>query len=227
MIKTILTDIEGTTSAISFVKDTLFPYAYERVEPFVKMFGADPIIRQIINEAKMAAGDVTMSDDAIIAQFREWIDEDRKVTPLKTLQGLIWAHGYKSGAYQAHMYPDATPNLKAWKDKGKKLAVYSSGSVKAQELFFTFSQDGNIADLFSAFFDTTTGHKQEPHSYKRIAKSLQTKPEEILFLSDVIAELDAAKQSGLQTCLVCRDEKIESEHDVVSSFDDIVIEADK
>ena len=225
MIKAILTDIEGTTSSISFVKDTLFPYAYERIDAFVQMFGQSSQVKQIVSEAKMAAGNPSMSDADIVTQLKQWITDDKKVTALKTLQGLIWAHGYKSGAFTAHMYPDTTISLQSWHNMGLPIYVYSSGSVNAQKLFFTYSDDGDVTPLLSGFFDTNTGPKNSPDSYKRIAADIGIEPEHVLFLSDIATELDAAKTAGMQTYWVVREQSTDkiSEHRMVSSLADITL----
>ena len=223
MIRAIVTDIEGTTSSIRFVKEVLFPYAHERIAAFVQMFGNDGAVRQVINEAKMAAGNPTMDDLEIIEQLKTWITEDKKVTPLKTLQGLIWAHGYKSKAYAAHMYPDAVVALKEWHAEGLPLYIYSSGSIKAQQLFFNYSEAGDLTPLLTGYFDTTTGPKQSADSYKRIALEIGLLPEEILFLSDIREELDAAKATGMHTYWLIREGSTDviSDHPIVTSFADI------
>uniref|UniRef100_UPI0025F63FA9 acireductone synthase n=1 Tax=uncultured Stenotrophomonas sp. TaxID=165438 RepID=UPI0025F63FA9 len=133
-----------------------------------------------------------------------WIDQDRKHTALKALQGLIWDEGYRRGDYTAHFYPEVAPVLKGWHAAGLPLYVYSSGSVPAQKLFFGFSDAGDLNSLFSGNFDTEVGGKREAPSYAHIAKAINIAPAEILFLSDVVEELDAAREAGLQTVLVDR-----------------------
>jgi enolase-phosphatase E1 len=232
-VKLILTDIEGTTSSISFVKDLLFPYAAEHLPAFVKANLNDEKVQTALQQtAELAAedGDVINAEDtdALIAKLLQWISEDRKATPLKALQGLIWKTGYENGDYQAHMYPDATEYLKKWHDSGLPLYVYSSGSVKAQELFFGYSQDGNLLPLFKGHFDTLVGGKRETQSYLNILAELQKthvglNAEDVLFLSDIKEELDAAKDAGMQTIWLVREDDIPAdvEHRAVKSFAEI------
>lgn len=232
-VKLILTDIEGTTSSISFVKDVLFPYAADHLPAFVKENINDEKVQTALQQtAELAAedGDVINAEDtdALIAKLLQWISEDRKATPLKALQGLIWKTGYENGDYQAHMYPDATEYLKKWHDSGLPLYVYSSGSVKAQELFFGYSQDGNLLPLFKGHFDTLVGGKRETQSYLNILAELQKthtdlNAADVLFLSDIKEELDAAKEAGMQTVWLIRDDDIpaDAEHKAVKSFAEI------
>ena len=199
----LLTDIEGTTSSISFVKEVLFPYARRELPRFVRYHGGDPVVRRWLDAVAVENGG--MCDDAMIAEVLQgWIDEDRKHTALKALQGMIWAHGYRKGAFVAPVYPDAAEALKRWRAAGHTLAVYSSGSVDAQKLFFRHSDAGDLTPLFSDYFDTETGSKRDAESYYRIADSMRRKPEDILFLSDVVDELDAARESSMRTLLIDR-----------------------
>ncbi|MEC9408905.1 MAG: acireductone synthase [Pseudomonadota bacterium] len=236
-VKLILTDIEGTTSSISFVKDVLFPYAAEHLPAFVKANLNDEKVQTALQQtAEIAAEDgdnlsakiSADNTDALIAKLLQWISEDRKATPLKALQGMIWKTGYENGDYQAHMYPDATEYLKKWHDSGLPLYVYSSGSVKAQELFFGYSQDGNLLPLFNGHFDTLMGGKRETQSYLNILAELQKthaglNAEDVLFLSDIKEELDAAKEAGMQTVWLVREDGIpaDAEHKAVKSFAEI------
>ena len=202
---TILTDIEGTTSSISFVKDVLFPYARRALPGFVREHGAEPEVRRWLDIVATEHG--AMCDDAMIVEtLQGWIDEDRKHTALKALQGLVWREGYLSGELEADMYPDAVAGLRRWHEAGHRLAVYSSGSVAAQKLLFAHTDAGDLAPLFDAFFDTEAGPKREAASYARIAAALSAAPGDIVFLSDVVAELDAARDAGLRTVLLDRRE---------------------
>jgi enolase-phosphatase E1 len=195
MIRAILTDIEGTTSAIAFVKETLFPFAEAALDGFLDAQGAAPDVAAILAE-------VPGPDPR--ATLRQWMREDAKVTPLKSLQGLIWRAGFEDGRLKGHLWPDVAACLRAWEAGGLTLAVYSSGSVGAQRLLFRHSRDGDLEPLFRGFFDTTTGGKREAASYAAIAAALSLPPAEILFLSDVAEELDAAAASGLATCQLVR-----------------------
>jgi enolase-phosphatase E1 len=203
MKTTILTDIEGTTSSISFVKDVLFPYARQALPAFVKQRGGEPEVRRWLDAAALEIGGV-VSDDCIVELLQQWIDEDRKHTALKALQGMIWRDGYAGGNFQAHIYPDAAQQLAEWHAIGLPLYVYSSGSVAAQKLFFAHTEAGDLSSRFNGHFDTEIGGKREPDSYRRIVAELGVPAASVLFLSDVVEELDAAREAGLRTVLVDR-----------------------
>ena len=204
-MRAILTDIEGTTSSISFVKDVLFPYARRALPDFVREHGREPEVRRWLDA--VAAEHGGMCDDRMIVEVLQgWIDQDRKHTALKALQGMIWQAGYGAGDYHAHFYADAAQKLREWQAAGHPLYVYSSGSVPAQKLFFGFSEQGDLTSLLSGYFDTEIGGKREAASYRRIAEAIGRAPGEIVFLSDVVEELDAAREAGLATVLVDRRE---------------------
>ena len=200
---TILTDIEGTTSSISFVKDVLFPYARRELPRFVRERGQQPEVRRWLDQVALENGGLCQ-DPMIVETLQGWIDEDRKHTALKALQGMIWEAGYASADFTAPVYPDAVAALRRWHADGHTLAVYSSGSVPAQKLLFAHTDAGDLTGLFSGWFDTTVGGKREAASYARIASDLGTPASEIVFLSDVVAELDAAREAGMRTVLVDR-----------------------
>ncbi|MFA0922503.1 acireductone synthase [Xanthomonas fragariae] len=199
----ILTDIEGTTSSISFVKDVLFPYARRAMPAYVREHGSHPQVRHWLNQVADEIGE-DVPDEILISTLQTWIDEDRKHTALKALQGLIWADGYKTADFTAHIYADAAIQLQAWHAQGIPLYVYSSGSVPAQKLFFAHSDAGDLSGLITDWFDTEVGPKRESASYRRIAERIGVPGPEILFLSDVIEELDAAKRAGMRTALLDR-----------------------
>jgi enolase-phosphatase E1 len=204
VITTILTDIEGTTSSISFVKDVLFPYARERLPAFVVTHAEDADVQHWLHEAAKEAGLISATQQEVIDLLVSWIDADRKSTALKALQGMIWKNGYADGVYRAHIYPEVSARLHAWRDAGKRLYVYSSGSVSAQKLFFAHTEAGDLTSLFSGYFDTETGPKREAESYRRIADAIGVPAGEVLFLSDIEAELDAAAAAGMRTILLAR-----------------------
>lgn len=204
MIRAIVTDIEGTTSSLSFVKDVLFPYARRQIGEFVRRQASNPAVRIQLAAVAAAAGR-PLDDDEAVAQLIRWIDEDRKVTPLKALQGLVWEAGYRNGDYQGHVYEDAVRQLRDWQARGLSLYVYSSGSVLAQKLLFGHTPFGDLNPLFSGYFDTTVGGKREMESYRRIAGEIGLPADAILFLSDIREELDAAAAAGMKTCWLVRD----------------------
>ncbi|MBV6689803.1 acireductone synthase [Xanthomonas euvesicatoria pv. physalidis] len=226
----ILTDIEGTTSSISFVKDVLFPYARRAMPAYVREHGNHPQVRHWLNQVADEIGE-DVPDEVLITTLQTWIDEDRKHTALKALQGLIWGDGYKTADFTAHIYADAAIQLKAWHAAGIPLYVYSSGSVPAQKLFFAHSDAGDLSGLITDWFDTEVGPKRESASYRRIAERTGVPGPEILFLSDVIEELDAAKRAGMRTALLDRREDYPTprsaddvgSHQRVESFSQLVL----
>jgi enolase-phosphatase E1 len=204
-MKTILTDIEGTTSSISFVKDVLFPYARRALPGFVAAHGREPAVRAWLDQVATELGTVC-SDEVLVEVLQGWIDQDRKHTALKALQGMVWQDGYGRADFRAHVYPDAAAALPAWHAAGHPIAVYSSGSVPAQKLLFGHSVAGDLSPLMSAWFDTGVGGKREAASYRNIVQALAVPAGDIVFLSDVVEELDAAREAGLATVLVDRRE---------------------
>ena len=204
-IQAILTDIEGTTTSLSFVKDVLFPYAYERMQSFVVENRTNPAVAKLIDDVRYEVNNPVLSLSGAIEQLKQWIRDDKKITPLKAIQGLMWQQGYANGDFTGHVYPDAVAGLQAWHVQGLQLYVYSSGSVQAQQLLFGYSDAGDLTPLFSGYFDTQVGHKREIGAYQHIAQAIGIAPEHILFLSDIREELDAAQQAGIQTCALVRE----------------------
>lgn len=223
MIKAILTDIEGTTSSLSFVKEVLFPYSRQHLAEFVRQHATEPAVASALSDAakmmQLTAYDQTM----VVAQLLRWIDEDVKAGPLKILQGMIWQEGYRTSAFKGHIYPDALHHLRAWKAQGILLYVFSSGSVQAQKLLFGHTEYGDITALFSGYFDTQVGSKKSPAAYTSIADAMDIAPSNILFLSDIKEELDAASQAGMYTTWLVREQTIQtnSDHPLAADFDSI------
>jgi enolase-phosphatase E1 len=222
MIGAILTDVEGTTTSVSFVYDVLFPYARQHLAELVREHRDDPEVRRQLDLVQQEAG-AMMADEVAVETLLGWMDEDRKVAPLKTLQGMIWRTGYLTGGFTGHLYPDAVAGLRRWHDEGLRLYVYSSGSVEAQRLLFGHSDFGDLTPLFSGYFDTRIGAKREPQAYRAIAAKIGLPAERILFLSDVAAELDAAWEAGMQTVWLVRGGTPDpaAGHRQVASFDAI------
>jgi len=219
MIKAILTDIEGTTSSIDYVKTTMFGYSKKKLRDYLQSHWDQEHVKTIIkNLSKKLEKDVDI--DLAVKTFEELIEKDIKDTLLKELQGHIWEEGFKSGELKGHIYEDAYLKLKELKEKGYKIFVYSSGSIKAQKLFFGHSSYGDITYLFDGFFDTTTGSKKDPDSYLKIASTIGLDPKEILFLSDIKEEINASKEAGMNAILVSRDSPCE-EKDCIRDFTEI------
>lgn len=224
MLKAIVTDIEGTTSSLSFVKDVLFPYAREHLGEYIRCHAEEGTIVPLLNDVRLQA-DEDLTLEGVIQQLEQWIDQDKKITPLKTLQGLLWEKGYQQGDFKGHIYADAKTKLEQWRQQGIRLYVYSSGSVYAQKLLFTHTEYGDLNNLFSGYFDTKIGAKGDSDSYKKIAQTIALDAGEILFLSDIEAELDAAKTAGMKTIWLNRDGTIDTaaSHPQVKDFTEIKI----
>lgn len=224
MTGAIVTDIEGTTSSLSFVKEVLFPYARAHLAEFVRSHAHEPAAREQLIAVGKEAGRA-LSDDQAVRQLLHWIDEDKKITPLKALQGLIWEAGYRRGDFQGHVYDDAAQYLRAWKEQGLPLYVFSSGSVYAQKLLFKHTAFGDLTPLFSGYFDTNIGSKRESGAYRHIAQAIKLPPAQILFLSDIREELDAALATGFKTCWLVRDGQMpeKTSHALARDFTHIVL----
>jgi enolase-phosphatase E1 len=205
-IQWILTDIEGTTTEVSFVYDILFPYFRAHMDQWKTVDSApmNDVLEQtrvlVLEEQSINLS----SKEALFDQLRQWSIEDRKVTPLKTFQGMVWEQGFKSGAIKGHMYPDVKPALERWTAMGMKLAIFSSGSIAAQKQLFGFSTEGDLTPYFSAYFDTTTGMKRDEQTYQLIVQQVNAPANSVLFLSDIHQELEAAHAAGLRTLQLVR-----------------------
>lgn len=233
-MKVILLDIEGTTTPIDFVHKTLFPFAKAKIGEFVAArFGEikaeieqlEAEYRKDFQNQIYGRNFNSESAESVANYLKFLIDVDRKSTPLKSLQGKIWEKGYESGDLQSDLFADVPAAFERWKAQNKTVAIFSSGSVLAQKLIFKYSNFGDLSRFISNYFDTATGAKREAESYRKIARELGFKPEEILFVSDITAELDAAREAGLQTVLSVREGngvvRAPIAHDAVASFSDL------
>jgi len=240
-VSTILLDIEGTTTPIDFVYQVLFPYARARVSDFlarhldddeeVRAAVSDLIDERAKDESQPrnpphTAGRPGESQlDAVVAYAQSLMDQDRKLTSLKMIQGKVWEAGYLSGELKGQVFPDVAPNLRRWHDQGRTICIYSSGSVLAQKLLFANTEEGDLTEFIHDFFDTRVGRKTETAGYLKIAESLPRLPPEILFISDVVAELDAAAGAGFQTLLCVRPgnhpQPGPTVHATIRSFDEV------
>lgn len=227
-VRAVLTDIEGTTTPLSFVLDVLFPYARRRLD--AACASGDPRLAESLRrlreeyEAEKAGADLPSFGDG--APYAHWLmDQDRKSTALKMLQGILWEEGYRNGELKGQVYPDVAAALRTWKERGIRARVFSSGSVLAQKLIFGYSDQGDLLTFFEGYHDTTTGPKQVATSYQAIAEAFALPPEQILFLSDVTAELDAARTAGMPAGLLIRPGNRPAEpngHPVYRSFEELV-----
>jgi enolase-phosphatase E1 len=215
----VLLDVEGTTTPIAFVVDTLFPYARRRLRRHVEERAGSPEYDRLFDglrrehDVDAGAGERVppwvetppASRFASVVSYTEWLmDRDRKSTALKDLQGRIWEEGYRRGELVGDVFPDVPAAFERWRAAGVRIGIYSSGSVLAQQLLFRYSSAGNLTGLLQWHFDTTTGPKTDVESYRRIAATMATASEAVLFVSDVAAELGAADAAGMQTRMMLR-----------------------
>ncbi len=223
-VQAVVTDIEGTTSSLAFVKEELFPYARSHLADYV--CSHQPQLGAIAAEINAAAGQNHLSAQQMIDTLLRWMDEDRKVTPLKTLQGMIWRAGYESGQLTGHIYADAARVLRRWHADGLRIYVYSSGSIDAQKLLFSHTREGDLTPIISGYFDTTTGPKLEVRSYEKILEALHLPGPYVLFLSDSPGETAAAGAAGMQTVLLAREGSVSDRGAVAVTFDAIALRGD-
>lgn len=224
----ILCDIEGTIGSIAFVRDTLFAYASQHLPAFIREHADDPAVAPHLAAVARSRNLDANDREGVIRVLARWMDEDRKDTELKALQGELWSRAYAAGEFRAHVFDDAERQLRRWKDAGHRLHIYSSGSVQAQKLYFRHSTHGDLRPLITGWFDTTTGPKQRSDSYVTIAGVLGVPAADVLFLSDAPDELDAALAAGMRTTWLLRPGEggpdpatVHTRHDVAVSFDEI------
>ena len=236
----VLLDIEGTTTPIDFVYNILFPYVREHVKPYLEEHLASTEVQADIRDLLQENAQDTrrglnppliegpaeqVSLDAVEAYVRWLMDRDRKTTPLKSIQGKIWDQGYRRGELRSQVFEDVPRAFKRWRDQGKTIFIYSSGSVLAQKLLFANTEAGDLTPSIGGYFDTNIGAKKDPESYRRIAAELKQQSSAVLFASDVTAELDAAASAGFQTLLCVRPgnhpQSPASQHAIVNTFDEV------
>jgi enolase-phosphatase E1 len=203
----LLLDIEGTVSPTAFVRDVLFPYARRALPGFVAERAGEDAVRAALEQTCREAGLEAQDHAGALAQLLAWSDADAKRTPLKELQGQIWEAGFRDGSLVAPLYADALERLAHWRELGIALYVYSSGSCRAQRLFFAHTQAGDLSTWFTGHFDTHSGPKHDPRSYEAIAKAIGRPPGQLLFVSDSAAEVRAAQRAGLRARLISRPEE--------------------
>jgi enolase-phosphatase E1 len=223
-IRGILLDIEGTTTPIAFVHEVLFSYARQHVRDYLTKHFDDEDVRADIR--LLHAEDAFADDlDSVVAHVNRLIDLDRKSTGLKSLQGKIWSEGYSDGTLRAQVYADVAPAFARWRVAGLDVSIFSSGSVLAQQLLFAHTEAGDLTPFISHYFDTGVGKKGDPESYRRIAEQIGLPPSEILFVSDVVTELAAAREAGMETALSIRPgnqpQESPEQYRIIHSFDEL------
>jgi enolase-phosphatase E1 len=237
-ITALLLDIEGTTTPIDFVYNVLFPYARRRVKDYLAAHWSLPpvstdvagLVEENINDRTRGLDPPALEetpDSVSVAVYVLWLmDQDRKTTPLKSLQGKIWDEGYRTGELRSQVFADVAPALRRWNEQGKRITIYSSGSVLAQKLLFGNTEAGDLTPLIDKYFDTNIGAKKDPESYRRIVEALELDPSAVLFLSDVSDELDAAATAGLRTLLCVRPgnnpQQSAPAHAIIRTFDEVL-----
>ncbi len=226
-VRFVLMDIEGTTTSISFVYEVLFPYFQNNIQRLEKVKNLKQVKQafdQVKEIVKKEENLELNSDQEIIDKLLVWSKEDRKVTPLKTVQGVLWQTGYKTGEIVGHVYPEVPVKLMEWKNKRLRMGIFSSGSVAAQKLLFGYTATGDLNRYLEHYFDTKTGPKREVITYREIAKKINFEPKHILFLSDIVEELEAAKEAGFQTIQLTRPGTVPKWEITANDFSEIKFE---
>jgi enolase-phosphatase E1 len=204
-IRAIVVDTAGTTTDLNFIQDTLFPYSAKALADFLEQNQTNVLVDNCICDVKDIALEPDASLDRVVEILQQWIAEDRKATPLKTLQGLIWKQGYAKGEFKGHIFPDFIEAVKGFKAHNVRLYSFSSGSVDAQKLLFSHSDGGDLTQYFDGHFDTRTGNKLFKQAYSNIINTISLAPKQVLFISDILEELKAADQAGLRTLQMVRE----------------------
>ncbi len=224
-IRAIVVDTAGTTTDLNFIQDVLFPYSAKVLPEFLQQNQDNILVDNCISDVRDIALEPDASLERVTEILQQWVAEDRKATPLKTLQGLIWKQGYANGEFKGHIYPDFIEAIKRFHGQNLRIYSFSSGSVDAQKLLFGHSDGGDLTDLFNGHFDTRTGNKLDKQAYSNILNTVSLTPRQILFVSDVVEELKAAEAAGMMTCQMVRDENQRTgDFKQVSSFDELIID---
>ncbi|GIU47280.1 enolase-phosphatase E1 [Shewanella sairae] len=224
-IRAIVVDTAGTTTDLNFIEDVLFPYSAKALAAFLEENRHNVLVDNCICDVQ----DIALEPDADLARVTEillqWIEEDRKATPLKTLQGLIWKQGYAKGEFKGHIFPDFIEALDGYKQQSLRVYSFSSGSVDAQKLLFSHSDAGDLTDKFNGHFDTRTGNKRFKQAYCNIVNTISLSPKQILFVSDVLEELKAASEAGLNVVQMVRDDSQRTgDFRTINSFSELTID---
>lgn len=227
-MKLYLFDIEGTTSDSNFVHKILFPYSKKRISDFLMENLYEPEVTKALNEAKELVRKeehIQLSNYEVINRLEQWIDQDRKISPLKEIQGMIWKSGYEKGDFKSHFYDDVKPLFEKLQKAGVKIGTFSSGSVQTQKLIFAHSLAGDLNPFISYYFDTKIGSQREKSSYRKIAQEVNLPEAEILFFSDHPQELAAAKEAGFQVKHVQRPGTNQADFPSIHNFSEIKVQA--
>ena len=224
-IRAIVVDTAGTTTDLNFIEDVLFPYSAKALPAFLEENKDNVLVDNCICDVQ----DIALEPDANLARVTEillqWIEEDRKATPLKTLQGLIWKQGYANGEFKGHIFPDFIEALDGYKQQGLRVHSFSSGSVEAQKMLFSHSDAGDLTDKFNGHFDTRTGNKRFKQAYCNIVNTISLSPKQILFASDVLEELKAANEAGLNVVQMIRDDSQRTgDFKIITNFAELKID---
>ena len=228
-IESVLLDIEGTVSPVSYVYEVLFPFARKYASEFLHNNFDKPAVIKAVDFMARDAGFATGEDwlktgnpvQVVLSEVNRLMDADIKATGLKELQGIIWKDGYDNGVMMSELFADVPDALSLWHKGGKNISIYSSGSIGAQKIFFAYTKFGDMSKYLQSYVDTTSGGKKESSSYKTISHALEFEPSKILFLSDIVDELDSAAAAGVQTALVIRDgnaQQRKNEHQSIKSL---------
>ncbi|NRB24774.1 acireductone synthase [Shewanella sp.] len=218
-IRAIVVDTAGTTTDLSFIKDTLFPYSARALPDFLKENEHNVLVENCICDVRDIALEPDASLERVVEILQLWIAEDRKATPLKTLQGLIWKQGYAKGEFTGHIFPDFIQAIDGIKQQNMRIYSFSSGSAEAQKLLFAHSDGGDLTPKFDGHFDTRTGNKLFKQAYSNIINTISLAPKQVLFISDVVEELKAAEVAGMRTIQMVRsDDQRTGSHKQITSF---------
>ncbi|MCE9680523.1 acireductone synthase [Shewanella sp. AS1] len=221
-IRAIVVDTAGTTTDLNFIKDVLFSYSAKVLPEFLEDNQHNVLVDNCLSDIRDIALEPDASLERIVEILRQWIAEDRKATPLKTLQGLIWKQGYGKSDFKGHIFPDFIEAIKKLSSQNIRVYSFSSASVDAQKLLFSHSDDGDLTPYFNGHFDTRTGNKSYKQAYSNIINTISLAPKQVLFISDLLEELKAAQQAGLRTVQMVRDTTQRTgDFKQISSFDEL------
>ncbi|WP_028116625.1 acireductone synthase [Ferrimonas senticii] len=224
-IQAIIVDTAGTTTDFGFIKEVLFQYSAAALPAFIEGQQSRFTVASLLQDVRRLSQQPQATNAELTTLLQQWIADDNKATPLKTLQGLIWQQGYLQGDFKGHIYPDAAAQLKRWQAQGKRLYSYSSSSADAQQLLFRYSTEGDLSPLFYGHFDTNMGQKKTAQAYKNILNTISLRPRQVLFISDDLEELNSAAEVGLQTALIRRDQSgFSGKHPVHREFSTITLD---